>query len=334
MKRLPRILAIVLGALILAGVAAHRVMVYGKGLWCATQMDLKVEVTPERVARGKYLFHHVSQCTFCHSQRDFTRYGGPPIEGTIAVGSRHPNPEGGKWLWVPNLTSHPEDGLGKWTDGEIVRAIREGVNRDGRMIAFMFVEPTLSVLADEDVYAIVAYLRSLPPVKSNKPQMESIPWRDYWDNYVMFWPNPVATVNATDHKDTRLWGQHLSLMAGCEPCHAPDYAGGRSLFDPSTNDLVVHPANLTPHPTTGIGEITEEQFLGKFRAHALPDGALAVPPPSPGTPLLTPNTSMMWPSMAGMSDEDLKAIYTFLRSLEPVDHLVVKREPVPKDAPR
>jgi len=123
--------------------------------------DLKVELTPERVARGEYLVKHVFECVGCHSDHLYERWGMPVKPGTLLQGGFRFTKEQAVpgEVTAQNLTADVETGLGSWTDGEIVRAIREGINRDGRAMFPMMPYPDYLGMSDDDVHAVVAYLR-------------------------------------------------------------------------------------------------------------------------------------------------------------------------------
>src|SRR5262245_49538296 len=93
--------------------------------------DLAVPRTPERVARGKYLAEGLLQCFICHSERDWSQPGAPPIAALKGAGAAWP---GKPWLVAPNLTPDRDTGIGRWTDDMLLRAIREGVSHDGRTL--------------------------------------------------------------------------------------------------------------------------------------------------------------------------------------------------------
>src|SRR5262249_32647191 len=127
--------------------------------------DINFEMAPERVARGRYLFEKVMACDGCHSQHDESRFGRPVVEGGWGRGSVFPAELGLPGTVVAsNVTPDRETGLGAWTDGEIIRAIREGISRDGRALFPMMPYTNYRRMSDADVYAIVAYLRRLPAV--------------------------------------------------------------------------------------------------------------------------------------------------------------------------
>ncbi|MDX1561579.1 MAG: c-type cytochrome [Gammaproteobacteria bacterium] len=128
-----------------------------------------VEAPPksDQVAYGRYLSHALGHCTQCHTPlvngiEDFSRTG--------AGMNIYPMPFGYEWSAVAaNITSHPTLGIGSWTDDEIKRAIVYGISRDGRQLlpfmGFSFYE----LISDEDLDAIVAYLRTLPPAVATPP---------------------------------------------------------------------------------------------------------------------------------------------------------------------
>src|ERR1035441_8933347 len=136
----------------------------------------KVAMTPERIARGKYLFTSVADCGGCHSQRDFSRVGGPEVESGRGRGNLFSDLLKGLpgQVVAPNLTPDPETGIGTWTDGEKIRAIREGVDKDDRALFPMMPYQSYRQFSDEDVQALVAFLDSLPPVRNPLPQTRLI----------------------------------------------------------------------------------------------------------------------------------------------------------------
>ena len=127
--------------------------------------DIEVERTPERVARGEYLATAVFGCMYCHSERDWSLFGAPPIPGTLGKGGEVFDAKVGVSgvLISPNITPYH---LGDWSDGEIYRAIVSGLHKDG--YAFFPIMPfdVYLHLTTEDVYSIIAYLRTLEPLAS------------------------------------------------------------------------------------------------------------------------------------------------------------------------
>ena len=152
MKKLFKILGVLLLILVVAGVGAVTYITQALPS-VDTPAELKVEVTPERIERGRYLANSVCVCMDCHSQRDWNAFAAPLKPGTFGAGGEKFD----RTMQFPgefyskNLTPFA---LGSWTDGEIYRAITSGVNKDGH--PFFPVMPYLNYnkLATEDVHSI------------------------------------------------------------------------------------------------------------------------------------------------------------------------------------
>jgi mono/diheme cytochrome c family protein len=282
-----------------------------------------IERTPERLARGAYLVHHVSICVDCHSERTMA-YALPFKPGREGVGGLVWNEQ----MHFPgtvaaaNLTPDAETGLGKWSDGEILRAIREGVNRDGDPLFPVMPYPHYRHLSDDDAKAIVAYLRTLQPQRYEKPKKSLNVPLNFVEKFV---PAPLeASVPAPDRKDSVAYGKYLVSIAACSECHSPkddkgkviagkEFSGGWEMHTPAFRVIT---ANITPHPKTFMGRATKEEFIGRFRAFA--NFTVANAPEAPKGK----NTIMPWISYSGMTDEDLGAIYDYLKTLPPVENEV------------
>ena len=285
----------------------------------------KIEATPERLERGRYLVRHVSDCLGCHSDHDFTRFALPIKAGTEGQGGFPFD----KKLGVPglvqaqNITSDPTHGLGDWTDDEIVRAIREGIKRDGTALFPMMPYNHLRELSDEDVKSIVVYLRTLPPINHPVAPRKL----DFPVNFVVkFIPKPLGgPVPSPDPKDTVAYGRYLATIGGCRLCHTPHDEKGRPIETEAFSGGWTLPgpwgrvvsANLTPDPDNYVGQASREEFIDRFKSlEALTGENAPVAPPGK-------NTVMAWPELAGMTREDLGAIYDFLKSLPPVKKKII-----------
>ncbi|MCX6607927.1 MAG: cytochrome c, partial [Acidobacteria bacterium] len=137
----------------------------------APPRQVRVAMTPETLARGKFLYNVVADCDGCHGERDLTKFGGPVHRS--GAGFVFPPELGlpGKVV-APNITMDAETGLGAWTDGEKLRAIREGIGRDGRALFPMMPYEAFRRMSDADAEALVAYLNTLPAVKANLPRTQ------------------------------------------------------------------------------------------------------------------------------------------------------------------
>ncbi|MBT5874815.1 MAG: cytochrome C [Candidatus Latescibacteria bacterium] len=285
--------------------------------------DLNINTTPSRIARGNYLANHVTACIDCHSSRDWNLISAPAIHDTEGSGGEVFDEVRGVpgVIYAPNITSWH---LGHWTDGEIARAIVSGISRDGTALYPTMPYPLFNSLADEDVQAIVSYLRTLRPLPSEVAE-RSLHIFDAFE--VRTSPLKYLPQVLPDQSDTNLSGAYLSVIAGCKSCHdAPiqsgealetDFAGGREFLLP-TGDKILS-TNITPDPSTGIGNWSETEFVERFKSFAEMD--------TRDLTLSTgdPNTVMPWVAYSGMTKADLKAIYTYLRSLTPVRNLVISR---------
>ena len=279
----------------------------------------KVEATPERVARGKYLVEHVSACLDCHSDHLLT-YSLPVKPGTEGIGGYVFDKKVGfpGVVAAQNITSHPADGLGQWSDGEIIRAMREGIDRNGDALFPMMPYQHFSVMCDDDAKAVVAYLRTLKPLPNRVPAKKL----DFPLNFIVkFIPKPLGgPVPAPDRKDTVAYGKYLTTIGGCYECHTPHdehnaliaaqaFTGGWEMAGPWGRNFT---GNLTPHPDNYMGRATRGEFIGRFRAFAGMNASNA-PPATPGR-----NTVMPWLAFSQMTEEDLGAIYDYLKTVPPV----------------
>jgi mono/diheme cytochrome c family protein len=279
----------------------------------------KIEVTPARLARGKYLVTHVADCLGCHSDHVLA-FSVPVKPGTEGMGGYVFDKKVGfpGVVAAQNLTPDPETGLGKWTDGEVLRAIREGVDRNGDALFPMMPYEHLRLLSDEDAKSVVVYIRTLKPIRNQVPPKRI----DFPVNlFVKLAPKPLSgPVSAPDPNDSVRHGEYLARIGGCYECHTPHddknqliadkpFSGGWRMEGPwGTN----YTANLTPHPDSYIGRATKEEFIGRFRAFASMDAATAPAAPKGH------NTVMPWLAFAGMTDHDLGAIYDYLKTQKPI----------------
>jgi hypothetical protein len=271
--------------------------------------DLRIEPTPMRVERGRYLAHHVSGCMHCHtahddSQRSHPRTG-PDGAGGACMGKELGLP--GE-LCIPNLTPDAETGLGAWTDDEILRAIREGVSRDGRALFPMMPYGVYREMSDEDAYSIVAYLRSMEPVRNPRPRPTRI---DFPVSILIeLEPKPMTEpVPEPSRADQLAWGKYMATISGCRECHL-EGKGGEEL---PTSAGVVRTANITTHET-GVLPPTADAFVRLFRSYqgeTLPDGVSE-----------SDYTVMGWRDYAHMDDFDLRAIHAYFLTVPPVENRV------------
>ena len=315
MKRVVRGIGMLVIALaVLAGVGAAYVRFALPKVGKAP--ELAIAASPALTARGEYLAQHVAVCTDCHSDRDWSSFAGPLKPGTLGRGGEvfgHALGLPGE-LVAPNITPAA---IGGWSDGEVARAITEGVTPDGRALFPFMNYPGYAQLCRDDLRALVSYLRTLPAIE-HQPSRTQL---DFPLNLlVRTFPKPAAISDkCPDRSDSVAYGKYLVTLASCADCHtkhdhgAPvagqELAGGMRF--PLPSGYVAHSANITPDAETGIGRWSKEAFVARFAMFRNP----AVLHPVSGNAV---NTPMPWQLFAGMDDADLGAIYDYLRTQKPV----------------
>ncbi|RZS96595.1 c-type cytochrome [Cecembia calidifontis] len=283
--------------------------------------DLKVEITPEKVAHGKYLANHVMLCADCHSVRDFSLFSGPPVPGTeMTGGERFDQTMGFPGVFISaNITPF---GIGDWTDGEIFRLITTGVRKDGSPIFPVMPYHSYGLIDQEDIEAVIAYLRTLEPVETAHPKSKA----DFPFNFILrTMPAKAQLTKKPDPSDLVAYGGYLVNASACADCHTKfengsytgeRLAGGRS-FEMPNGTLTT--SNLTPHPS-GLGNWTKEMFVQRFKMY----GEHYVPEKVGADDF---QTIMPWMMYAGMRESDLEAIFAYLQSLPPVENYIEKFKP-------
>jgi mono/diheme cytochrome c family protein len=277
---------------------------------------LTFEPTPARLERGRYLVEGPAHCFQCHSEVAWQMPGAPPKPRRKGAGTIFPE-EALPWLIAPNITPDAETGAGAWTDEQLARAIREGIGHDGRRLFPMMPYLNFRRMADEDLASVIVYLRSIEPVRNvlpkttlPEPVKNSLPPLEPISDSVPSpdWSSPVKR------------GEYLVRIANCGFCHTPmneqgqpmanlAFAGGMLLKGPWGE---VTSANITPDPS-GISYYDVDLFLRIIRTGHV--GARKL------------NSIMPWGYFRRMTDEDLKAIFAYLRTLPPVKHRVDNTEP-------
>lgn len=264
------------------------------------------------VERGKYLVEVLAACGNCHTPkgpkgeiREKHMAGGFKIQEDFGVAVS------------TNITPDKETGIGTWTDEEIIRAIREGRRKDGRTLGPPMPFYLYRNISDSDAKAMVAYLRTLTPIKNQVPPSQ------YKISLPPAWGPLVTSVQAPAKDDRVKYGEYLAgPIAHCSDCHTPMgpdgrrdqtrlFAGGFPFRGPWGTSYA---ANLTPDKETGIGKWTDEQIMRAIYG-VRPDGRKLLPP-------------MPWPYYAGkIAAGDMRAILAYLGSLNPVKNKVPPPDP-------
>jgi len=266
--------------------------------------NVQFERTPERLARGRYLVQGILGCETCHSPKDWTQHGAPIVAGMELAGQTLPLPGFPGTMVASNLTPDPETGSANWSDDQISRAIREGIKHDDTTLFPMMPYENYRNLSDEDLAAVVVFLRSLPAVRNPLPHSQV----NFPVNYlVRSAPEPVThPVTGPVGSDPIARGKYLvSLGCGChnavEKLH---YAGGEHLVGPWGD---VTSANITTDPS-GINYYSESGFITVLRTGYV--GARKL------------NSIMPFGELKNLTDDDLKAMFAYLRTVPPVKHRV------------
>jgi mono/diheme cytochrome c family protein len=308
---------ILVGIVVVLGIA-----LVGFALFVAARQNLRFEAPfpsvvasadSAVVARGRYVVRDVAVCASCH--------GAPRLRASHATGADVPLSGGFEW-WIPpgriyarNITPDRATGIGDFTDGAIARALRHGVGHDGRaLLPFM----EMQGLSDDDLVAVVSYLRAQPPVENPVPAHQYSLLGKIVKATVLANPvGPKETPPRTAPRGATVEnGRYLAgSVALCWACHTersqetgaltgPMYAGAKLFTEPDDPGRIWAPPNLTSAPETGrLARFSEDAFVERFRAGRL----------IPGSP-------MPWQAYARMSDEDLRAIYRYLKTLPPVEN--------------
>lgn len=254
---------------------------------------IQVDGTTEQIARGEKLAYICSNCHTPGSQLPLSgsnfamKFDFPPL-GT---------------LYAPNLT--PSGNITDWTDGEVIRAIREGVHRTGRSLLIM-PSGNYRNMSNEDVQALVAFLRSQPdtgrPTPNNQFNLLGAVFMNLSDFRTAQLPAGLVT---TPQAGTPEYGKYLVEIIGCGDCHGAQLQGKVDNGQPGP------PSG--PNLTKIIPQWTEEQFMTFFNTGTLPGGGQV--------PILTLDSGfseprMPWPMVrAATTDDELKAMYAYLHSL-------------------
>lgn len=289
----------------------------------APPSKVKVSMAPERVERGQYLFTTLLDCDGCHSERDFTRLGGPVVAGKVGQGGVMQLEGLPGQLSAPNITPDKETGIGNWTDGEKIRAIREGISKDGHMLFPLMPYPGYKFMSDYDVQCLVAYMNTLPAIRNYVPRSNV---SFFVGLMVKGVPTPVAArgVPAVDPGGGEIWGEYLVSIAGCEECHtqqkrgqadtAMRFAGGRLFATPQGS---VISSNITPDKDTGIGKWDFIRFRDRMYSYKQYKDT--------EYPKVGPErfTIMPWIAYQNLTQHDLEAMFIYLRSRRAITNFVV-----------
>ena len=280
------------------------------------------------IARGKYLAYGPAHCASCHVPMDKVVEVESGLEIPLSGGRELPIPPGK--FRAPNLTPHPETGIGNMSDAQLARALRYNVKRDNTCL-FPFMP--FNGLTDEDLTAVISFLRSQPAVEHDVPKTALSFMGKALMAFGLIKPEfpaqapPISLVKAP----TAEYGKYLAYnVANCYGCHTNrDLKTGEFIGEPFAGGLYFEPdlfsegysfttPNLTPDEETGImARWSEDQFIARFKAGRVHQGS-----------------HMPWGAYSRMDSTDLRALYQFLHSVKavknPIDQIVF----APGDRPK
>lgn len=316
MKRSLKIVGAVVGVLVaLAGGFLLFVQIDGIPKYAVEKVDVRIEATPERVARGAKLASLL--CAGCHMN---------PTTGQFTGRRLTDAPKEFGEIYSRNITRHPDKGIGKWSDADIVYLLRTGVRPDGQ-----YYPPWMSKLphtSDDDIAAIVAFLRSddprVAPADVDPPGVTKPSFLSKLLSHVAFrkMPYPDHAIVAPPRSDKAAYGGYLVKSLECFSCHSADFktndflnpeksagylGGGNPVL--GLDGAPVPTANLTSDEATGIGRWSEPEFEHALRDGIRPDGRVL------RYPMI---------AMSALDDEEVDAIYAYLRSVPKIRNAVAR----------
>jgi mono/diheme cytochrome c family protein len=314
MKKVFKVIGIILLiVVVLVAGAALYISVDGIPKYKPGNLQVKVESTPERVARGKKLASVL--CQNCHLNVETGQLTGKYMDDSP--------PEFGK-VYSQNITQSKTYGIGDWTDGDIIYLLRTGIKKDGNYAPPWMAK--LPLMSDEDINSIVAFLRSDDPMVkaaevADQPCQPSFLAK--FLTHVAFkpFPMPAQKIMNPDTADHVAFGKYLALgVVDCFSCHSADFKTDNFLEpDKSTgffgggnkmggkDGKPIFTANITPDVKTGIGSWTQDQFITAVMYSKRPDGR----------GLRTPMVPFV-----GLDSAEVSAIYQYLKTVPPLNHEV------------
>jgi mono/diheme cytochrome c family protein len=317
MKKALRILLIVVLSLIgIIAIAAAIIHFRGIPSYEVNAPDLTVEYTPERIAKGERLVSMV--CSECHRGTENNQLTGKKLLDI---------PKDFGIAYSANITQDDTHGIGKYTDGEIAYVLRTGIKKNGEYCPPYM--PKFPHMSDEDIYGIIAYLRSdAAPVqavaKASIPSEPSFLTKLLCNIAFKPLPYPTQAIVAPPIDNQVEYGKYvLQGMVNCYDCHSADFKTNNSMEpeksvgylgggNPMLNldGEVVYAPNITLHET-GIGHYTEEEFIRAVKQGVRPDGS----------PILYPMLKL-----TAFEDEELAAVWAYLQTVPKIDNAVASKE--------
>ena len=305
MRKIFKITGVILGVILLVVICfVSYINIDGIPNYKPGNVSLKVEVTPERVAKGQKIASML--CIECHKNN----------EGILTGKNLNELPKEFGHINSRNITNDKEIGIGSWTDGEIYYLLRTGIAKDGHYIPVYMVKFPLA--ADEDLKSVIAFLRSNEKiVQANKeePPASEPSFLVKFLSHVAWKPLPFNSneIKLPDTSNVIEHGKYLSTaMYGCFMCHSKDFKtmnvtepeksegffGGGNKMTNKEGKIIVTP-NIT-FDETGIAKYSEEEFIQAVKYGKKRNGEMVKYP--------------MFPHIQ-LTDGEVKAIYAYLKTV-------------------
>lgn len=299
------------GLVAAAGCAALYSQIGYRKTWDRPLADVRAVSDPTVIARGRYIVYGPGRCADCHVP-DEARPALLRGEEVPLTGGPGEHTFIGTWS-APNLTPDRETGLGRVSDGQIARMLRYGVNREGRIAP-----PFMDIYADlteEDLLAVISYLRSIPPARGIPPAADINILGKLTLAYFLspYAPAGIPRDRVLPEASVEYGDYVANTLAGCRSCHtarnlktgeylSPFFSGGLAFRAHQHPGYMYVSPNLTSDTDTGrIAGWTEDAFVQRFKAG-----------------LLIEDSPMPWANFMHMTDTDLRALFRYLHSLPPV----------------
>jgi cytochrome c553 len=292
-SRLRRILLVLVLGLLVLVIAAYAVSeAQLRHSFPIPKETIRAALDSGQVARGRHLASAVGGCTGCHGQ---------DLGGRLFIDMKPM----GRW-YAPNLTMGNGGAASRMSDAQLEAIIRHGVRDDGRSVQIMPSE-SYSGFADEDIAALLGYMRSIPPVDRESPAPTVGPVARV---LVALGRLPIQTAPRVPRLEAHAswtpsrtpspeYGRYLAEVAGCVSCHGPGLSGGMGELSPPGGKPA---ANLTP---AGIGHYGEADLARALRTGMRPGGEML------------DSLQMPWTTFRDMTDEEIQALWAYLRSVPP-----------------
>ena len=316
-KFLKVLLIIVLVIIVIIGIFAAYVSMRSIPKYAVKKIDVKIEYTASRVEKGTKLASML--CRGCHYNETTKKFTGRELSEA---------PQFGK-IYTANITHDSVAGIGKWSDADIIYLLRTGLKPDGQYIPPYM--PKLIHISDEDLYSIVAFLRSdnnwVQPNDIRMPETKPSFLTKFLVTIGAMKPfdYPAGPISDPDTTNMVKWGQYIACYQyECFSCHSKDFAkndyytpekspgyfaGGNKMY--TLEGKEIYSLNITMDKSTGIGNWTEDQFIKAVKSGLVPDGGPALHYP-------------MQPYV-NLTDKEVQAIYAYLKTIPVINNKVERK---------